>query len=65
LIDVSLGESSADATSQVAGKLVREVEVAGTATTKDWLGEEMCDIMARGSKFFDDLGGYTLPKARS
>ncbi|KAL1797628.1 hypothetical protein ACET3X_004234 [Alternaria dauci] len=49
----------------VAGNLVREIEVARTSATKDWLGKEMFDIMMRGGKFFNDAGGYTLPKARS
>jgi NAD(P)-dependent dehydrogenase (short-subunit alcohol dehydrogenase family) len=50
---------------QVAGSLVREIETARTALTSQWLGEDIADIMARGGKFFDDIGGYTLPKARS
>ncbi|KAI4651898.1 hypothetical protein J4E93_002094 [Alternaria ventricosa] len=49
----------------VAGNLVREIEEPRTAWTKDWLGEEISDIMARGGKFFNDLGGYTLPQAQS
>ena len=50
---------------QVAGSLVREIELARTALTKEWLGEEIADVMAKGGKFFDDMGGYTLPKATS
>ncbi|CAN9259819.1 unnamed protein product [Alternaria alternata] len=49
----------------VAGNLVREIEAARTSATKDWLGVEIFDIMTRGGKFFNDMGGYTLPKARS
>jgi hypothetical protein len=49
----------------VAGALVREIETARTALTKAWLGEEISDTMMKGGKFFDDIGGYTLPKARS
>lgn len=30
----------------------------------DWLGEDIADVMAKGGKFFDDMGGYTLPKPR-
>jgi hypothetical protein len=59
------GRSSADISFQVAGNLVREIEVARTSAMKDWLGVEIFDIMTRGGKFFNDLGGYTLPKARS
>lgn len=59
------GRSSADISFQVAGNLVREIEVARTSATKDWLGVEIFDILTRGGKFFNDLGGYTLPKARS
>ncbi|KAJ8116961.1 hypothetical protein OPT61_g1735 [Boeremia exigua] len=49
----------------VAGSLVKEIETARTALTKEWLGEDIADVMAKGGKFFDDMGGYTLPKARS
>lgn len=55
----------ADLSVQVAGSLVREIETARTALTKEWLGEEIADVMAKGGKFFEDMGGYTLPKARS
>jgi hypothetical protein len=48
----------------VAGNLIREVEMTRVALTKEWLGEDIAEIMARGGKFFDDMGGYTLPKAR-
>ncbi|KAJ4993737.1 short chain dehydrogenase [Stagonosporopsis vannaccii] len=48
----------------VAGSFVKEIETARTALTKQWLGEDIADVMARGGKFFDDMGGYTLPKAR-
>ncbi|KAH7382236.1 hypothetical protein BKA66DRAFT_418641 [Pyrenochaeta sp. MPI-SDFR-AT-0127] len=49
----------------VAGSLVKEIETARTALTTEWLGEDIADVMAKGGKFFDDMGGYTLPKARS
>jgi hypothetical protein len=49
----------------VAGSVVREIETARIALMRQWLGEELSDIMANGSKFFDEMGGYTLPKARS
>lgn len=48
----------------VAGSFVKEIETARTALTKDWLGKDIANVMAEGSKFFDDMGGYTLPKAR-
>ena len=32
---------------------------------KDWLGQDIADVMAKRAKFFDDMGGYTLPKAHS
>ncbi|UPX12876.1 uncharacterized protein EKO05_0003411 [Ascochyta rabiei] len=48
----------------VAGSVVREIETARIALTKEWLGEEIAEIMVQGGKFFDDMGGYTLPKAR-
>ncbi|KAG9203824.1 hypothetical protein G6514_002442 [Epicoccum nigrum] len=49
----------------VAGSYVKEIEMARAALTKEWLGQDIADVMARGAKFFDDMGGYTLPKARS
>lgn len=44
---------------------MREIEIARTELTKEWLGEDIADVLAKGAKFFDDVGGYTLPKARS
>lgn len=44
---------------------MREVETARTALTKEWLGEDIENVMAKGGRFFDDMGGYTLPKARA
>ncbi|KAL1595354.1 hypothetical protein SLS59_008285 [Nothophoma quercina] len=49
----------------VAGSFVREIETERTALTKEWLGEDIADVMAKGGKFFNEVGGYTLPKARS
>lgn len=44
---------------------MKEIETRRTALTEEWLGEEIADIMAKGGKFFDEMGGYTLPKART
>ncbi|KAF2022396.1 NAD(P)-binding protein [Aaosphaeria arxii CBS 175.79] len=49
----------------VAGKMVREIETTRTGLTTQWLGEEIAHVMAEGGKFFDDIGGYPLPKARA
>ena len=43
---------------------MQEIEVARTELTKQWLGEEIAQVMADGGKFFDDMGGYPLPKPR-
>ncbi|KAJ4329606.1 hypothetical protein N0V87_010719 [Didymella glomerata] len=48
----------------VAGSFVKEIETARTALTRDWLGDDIANVMAEGGRFFDDMGGYTLPKAR-
>ncbi|KAF2634705.1 NAD(P)-binding protein [Massarina eburnea CBS 473.64] len=48
----------------VAGQHVREIETPRTAMTKQWLGDDIASVMAKGGKFFDDMGGYTLPKPR-
>jgi hypothetical protein len=50
---------------QVAGSFVREIEMVRTALTQEWLGEDIANVMAEGGKFFDDMGGYTLPEPRS
>lgn len=49
---------------QVAGKMAREIETARSALTKQWLGDDFANVMAEGGKFFDDMGGYPLPKPR-
>jgi hypothetical protein len=38
--------------------------MARTALTKEWLGNDIADVMARGGQFFDDMGGYPMPKPR-
>lgn len=48
----------------VAGTVEREIETARTNMTKEWLGEEISDFLAQRGKFFEDLGGYPLPKPR-
>ncbi|KAJ4304747.1 hypothetical protein N0V90_000274 [Kalmusia sp. IMI 367209] len=48
----------------VAGALIREIETTRTAMTKQWLGEDIADVMVKGGQFFDDMGGYTMPKPR-
>lgn len=50
---------------QIAGSIAREIETKRTALIPHWLGEDIADIMAEGGRFFDDMGGYTLPKPRS
>ena len=49
---------------QVAGKLVREIETRRTGLIKEWLGDDIALVMVECGKFFDDMGGYPLPKAR-
>lgn len=49
---------------QVAGQFVKEIEMARTVLTTQWLGEDIANAMVKGGKFFDDIGGYTLPKPR-
>ena len=48
----------------VAGKFVREIEAKRTALTKEWLGDEIAQVMQDGGKFFDDMGGYPMPPPR-
>jgi NAD(P)-dependent dehydrogenase (short-subunit alcohol dehydrogenase family) len=49
----------------VAGRFVREIETKRTGFTKEWMGEDITQIMADGGKFFDDMGGYPMPKPRT
>ncbi|EAT80710.2 hypothetical protein SNOG_11666 [Parastagonospora nodorum SN15] len=65
IMETSMDPSKKGHSMMVAGGLVREIEIARTALTKQWLGEEIANTMAEGGKFFEDMGGYTLPKARS
>lgn len=44
---------------------MREIEAQRKALIPQWLGQDIADIMVNGGKFFEDIGGYTLPKARS
>jgi NAD(P)-dependent dehydrogenase (short-subunit alcohol dehydrogenase family) len=60
-----VGPTCADNARKVAGSVVKEIEIARASLIAEWLGDEIADVMAKGGKFFDDMGGYTLPKARS
>ncbi|OCK74872.1 NAD(P)-binding protein [Lepidopterella palustris CBS 459.81] len=48
----------------VAGKQTREIEDARAAMVPQWVGEDIARLMADAGEFFDDIGGYPLPKAR-
>ncbi|KAF2729837.1 NAD(P)-binding protein [Polyplosphaeria fusca] len=48
----------------VASKQVREIETVRTSLMQQWMGEEIAHVMAEGGKFFNDIGGYPLPKPR-
>lgn len=61
---LEVNETSLIELHQIAGNFLKEIETTRTALTKEWLGEEIADVMAKGGKFFEDMGGYTLPKAR-
>ncbi|KAF1919080.1 hypothetical protein BDU57DRAFT_128906 [Ampelomyces quisqualis] len=65
IVETSMAPDRRGHSLMVAGNLVKEIETARTALTKQWLGEEIADTLTKGGKFFDDMGGYTLPKARS
>ncbi|KAH8722494.1 hypothetical protein GQ44DRAFT_829017 [Phaeosphaeriaceae sp. PMI808] len=65
IVETSINQERKGHSMMVAGSVTREIEIARTALTKEWLGEDIAEIMAQGGKFFDDMGGYTLPRARS
>ncbi|KAF2450033.1 NAD(P)-binding protein [Karstenula rhodostoma CBS 690.94] len=48
----------------VAGAFIKEIETVRTALTKEWLGEDITDVMVKGGEFFNDIGGYPMPKPR-
>ncbi|KAF1993632.1 NAD(P)-binding protein [Amniculicola lignicola CBS 123094] len=48
----------------VAGKMVREIEARRSELVGEWLGSDIAELMVEGGKFFDELGGYPLPKLR-
>jgi NAD(P)-dependent dehydrogenase (short-subunit alcohol dehydrogenase family) len=50
---------------QVAGSVLREIELKRAALTNEWLGEDIVKMMSDSGKFFDDIGGYKLPEVRS
>jgi hypothetical protein len=44
--------------------MTREVELTRANLLKDWLGDDIAELFAKGMKFFEDIGGYPLPTAR-
>jgi hypothetical protein len=50
---------------KAAGKQTREIEAARTALIPTWLGDHMSGLLTSGGKFFESIGGYILPQARS
>lgn len=49
----------------VAGKMMVEVEGPREATIPTWVGPQVAELMSKGGKLFDDLGGYPLPNPRA
>ncbi|KAL1600736.1 hypothetical protein SLS60_007124 [Paraconiothyrium brasiliense] len=48
----------------VAGAFIKEIETPRTAMMEEWLGEDIAEVMVKGGQFFDDIGGYPMPKPR-
>ncbi|KAF2267735.1 NAD(P)-binding protein [Lojkania enalia] len=64
IIETSTNPARRGHSIMVAGKFVREIETARTTLTREWLGDEISQIMSDGGKFFEEMGGYPLPKPR-
>ncbi|RAH65383.1 dehydrogenase with different specificitie [Aspergillus aculeatinus CBS 121060] len=46
----------------VAGNYLREMESTRTRMLAPWLGEDVANFMTTAMQFFQDIGGYVLPK---
>ncbi|KAF2652986.1 NAD(P)-binding protein [Lophiostoma macrostomum CBS 122681] len=64
IVETSLEAGRGGAGVMIVGSIVREVETRRTALVPEWLGEDISKIMTEGGKFFEDIGGYPLPKPR-
>ncbi|RAL14478.1 SDR family NAD(P)-dependent oxidoreductase, partial [Aspergillus homomorphus CBS 101889] len=62
---VALDPTRAGSCVLVAGKYLREMEMEFTRTRMlaPWLGEDVARFMASAMQFFQDIGGYVLPKS--
>lgn len=58
-------ESLKGACCLVAGKMMREIEGPLKGLTREWVGDDVADLMAKGGELFERLGGYPLPGVRS
>ncbi|ETN39396.1 uncharacterized protein HMPREF1541_05619 [Cyphellophora europaea CBS 101466] len=45
-----------------AGKYMRELEHTRAAMIPDWIGEDLAGLFASGMQFFEEIGGYPLPR---
>lgn len=41
------------------------MEYSLKANTGVWLGEDAAELMVKAAEFFEDIGGYVLPKQQS
>ncbi|OJJ50793.1 hypothetical protein ASPZODRAFT_263639 [Penicilliopsis zonata CBS 506.65] len=48
-----------------AGKHVRDLESTRMQLLPSWLGSDTAEFMGRAMRFFTEIGGYVLPKART
>lgn len=49
----------------LTGKVMKETEGPLATLVPTWLGDDVVDQMTKGGKFFESLGGYPLPPART
>ncbi|KAI1878950.1 hypothetical protein JX265_003127 [Neoarthrinium moseri] len=65
IAQISLDTTRKGNSIMISGNIVREVEMTRAALMGSWLGEDLVELMAVSGKFFEELGGYPLPKKRA
>ncbi|KAI0140535.1 hypothetical protein GGR57DRAFT_487877 [Xylariaceae sp. FL1272] len=62
IANISLDETVNGSSYLVCGSILRELEQSRVTITPQWLGKDFVDLMADGSRLFEELGGYPLPR---
>lgn len=65
IVQTAADPSMSGACCLAAGQKMNEIEKRLGAMVPQWVGNEMHGLMVEGGRFFDELGGYPLPPART